>query len=111
MADNKNQNQPQQQQLNIELPSDIAHGVYSNLVVISHSNAEFVFDFIQILPGTPKAEVRSRIIMTPYHAKRLMLALEDNVDKYEDSFGEISIPEMEVGGMTGGFGGGPAGFA
>jgi hypothetical protein len=105
-------NEPQQ--LNIELPSDIANGVYSNLVIVSHSNAEFVIDFVQVLPGTPKAEVRSRVIMTPYHAKRFMLAMEDNIDKFEDSFGEISIPELEMSNNMppgGGFGGGPAGYA
>lgn len=101
--------QPQQQpnQLNIELPAEIAHGVYSNLAVISHSNSEFVFDFIQVLPGTPKAEVRSRIIMTPQHAKRFLMALKDNFDKFERSHGEVPIQEKEMklppnfGGTTG----------
>lgn len=111
MAEKPN-NEPQQ--LNIELPADVANGVYSNLVIVSHSNAEFVIDFVQVLPGTPKAEVRSRVIMTPYHAKRFMLALEDNMDKFEDNFGEILIPELEMNNdlpPAGGFGGGPAGYA
>lgn len=105
-----NNDQQPQNQLNIELPQDIAHGVYSNLVIISHSNTEFVFDFVQILPGTPKAEVRSRIIMSPYHAKRLMFALEDNIDKFEDNFGDIAIPDLDNNLPPTGFGG-PAGIA
>lgn len=96
-------------QLNIELPSDIARGVYSNLAVISHSSSEFVFDFIQVLPGTPKAEVRSRIIMTPHHAKRLLHALKDNLEKFERANGEILISESEIQ-LPPTFGG-PAGFA
>lgn len=75
--------------LNIELKEDVAQGTYANLAVISHSSAEFVFDFIRVLPGIPKAQVKSRIIMTPEHAKRLMLALQENVNKYEASFGKI----------------------
>lgn len=104
-----NEQQPQNQ-LNIELPQEVAHGIYSNLVIISHSNSEFVFDFVQILPGTPKAEVRSRIIMTPYHAKRLMFALEDNIDKFEDTFGDIPVPDMDNNLPPTSFGG-PAGIA
>ncbi len=78
-------------QLNVELPAEIARGVYTNLAVISHSNSEFVMDFIQALPGTPKAEVRSRIIMTPFHAKRLLMALKDNIEKFERNFGEVPV--------------------
>lgn len=96
-------------QLNIELPAEIARGVYSNLAVISHSNSEFVLDFVQVLPGTPKAEVRSRIIMTPQHAKRLLKALNDNVDKYERNNGEIHLSENEIQ-LPPTFGG-PTGFA
>ena len=76
-------------QLNIELKEDMSSGVYSNLVVINHSPSEFVLDFIQMMPGVPKAKVKSRIILTPQHAKRLMKALNDNVSKYEDQHGEI----------------------
>lgn len=103
MADQK----PTPNQINIELPADVAHGVYSNLAVISHSMSEFVLDFIQVLPGTPKAEVRSRVIMTPQHAKRLLYALRENVEKFERTVGEIPILEKEVnlppnfGGPTG----------
>lgn len=77
------------QQLNIELNEDVAQGVYSNLAVITHSPAEFVVDFIRVMPGVPKARVQSRIILTPQHAKRLMRALMDNVQKYEAQHGQI----------------------
>ncbi|MEQ8715106.1 MAG: DUF3467 domain-containing protein [Cyclobacteriaceae bacterium] len=78
-----------QNQLNIELPEEIAEGVYANLAMIAHSNSEFVVDFIRLMPGVPKAKVKSRIVLTPEHAKRLLQALEDNVNKYEDTFGPI----------------------
>lgn len=80
-----------QQQVNIELGEKEAEGVYSNLAIITHSNAEFVVDFTRILPGIPKARVLSRIIMTPVHAKLLLNAMHDNIDKYEHKFGEIKI--------------------
>jgi hypothetical protein len=76
-------------QINIELKEDIAQGTYSNLAVITHSSSEFVIDFIRIMPGIPKAEVKSRIILTPEHVKRLYLALKDNIAKYEAAHGEI----------------------
>jgi len=78
-----------EQQINIELGEQEAEGIYSNLVLISHSPAEFVMDFTRLLPGKPKAKVYSRIIMAPQHAKSLLGALEDNVKKYEAQFGEI----------------------
>ncbi|MBK7408238.1 MAG: DUF3467 domain-containing protein [Saprospirales bacterium] len=81
-------------QLNIELPEDIADGEYSNLAIISHSPSEFVVDFIRIVPNVPKAKVKSRIILTPQHAKRLMKALVDNVNKYEGQYGHIDEPEQ-----------------
>ena len=99
----------QSTQLNIELPTEVAKGVYSNLAIISHSTSEFVLDFIQILPGTPKAEVRSRIIMTPQHAKRLLIALSDNIKKFEANSGDIVISEQEMK-LPPNFGG-PAGIA
>lgn len=80
-------------QLNIELPEAIAEGHYSNLAVITHSMSEFVLDFIQIVPNAPKAKVKSRIILGPQHAKRLLRALADNVGKYEAQFGKITDPE------------------
>lgn len=85
MADNKNQGQ----QLNIELDESVADGTYSNLAIINHSVSEFVVDFINIMPGVPKSKVKSRIILTPQHAKRLLKALNDNVNRFEKAHGEI----------------------
>jgi hypothetical protein len=83
-------NEPNQEnQLNIELSEDMAEGVYSNLVLIAHSNSEFVFDFIRMMPGVPKAKVKSRIVMTPEHASRFLAALKENIERYEQSFGDI----------------------
>ena len=82
-----------QNQLNIELPEEIAEGIYSNLAIISHSNSEFVIDFVRILPNVPKAKVKSRIILTPQHAKRLLKALHDNVNKFEAQNGPIKEPD------------------
>ena len=76
-------------QLNIELKEDVAQGIYSNLAIITHSPSEFIVDFVRIMPGMPKAEVKSRIILTPEHAKRLMYALKDNIAKFETNFGPI----------------------
>lgn len=87
--ENKKENQ-----LNIELKEEIAGGVYSNLAIITHSQSEFVTDFVQILPGLPKAQVKSRVIMTPQNAKRLMRALIDNVQKFEQTFGVINDSDM-----------------
>ena len=82
-------------QLKIELPEARAEGHYSNFTVISHSGAEFVLDFARIVPGSPKAVVQSRVIMTPLHAKTLLYTLRDNVQKYESKFGEIKIPDRQ----------------
>jgi len=102
--DPKNQNQ-----LNIELTPEIAEGIYSNLAIISHSTSEFVIDFIRIMPGTPKANVKSRIILTPEHAKRLLFALQENVGKFEAQYGKIKIPENNMlPPVPMGFGGGEA---
>ena len=76
-------------QLNIELTEEIADGIYSNLAIISHSQSEFVLDFIKVMPGMPKAKVKSRVLMTPEHAKKLMRALSDNISKYESVHGTI----------------------
>ena len=92
MQDNKNN----PNQINIELPDDIAEGIYSNLAIITHSPSEFVVDFIKMMPGVPKAKVRSRIILTPQHAKRLYKALKENIAKYESMHGEIKITEGEI---------------
>ena len=78
-------------QLQIELSAEVAEGIYSNLAIISHSSSEFVVDFIRLMPGTPKANVKSRIILTPEHAKRLLMALQDNVSRYEGQHGKIKV--------------------
>lgn len=79
-----------QNQVNLELSEEIAEGTYSNLAIISHSHTEFVIDFVRLVPNVPKAKVKSRIIITPQHAKRLMKALNDNIKKFEKQFGPIS---------------------
>ena len=86
--------QKKQGQVNIELDEDSAEGTYSNLAIINHSLSEFIVDFINIMPGVPKAKVKSRIILTPQHAKRLTQALADNIAKFEQSHGEIKEQEM-----------------
>ena len=90
-GDKKNPKNPNQ--INIELSEDIAEGVYSNLAMIAHSNSEFVIDFIRLMPGVPKAKVKSRIVITPEHAKRLLYALKENIEKYEETFGAIKKTE------------------
>lgn len=84
-----NEEKKQGNQINIELPEDVAEGVYSNLAVISHSQSEFIVDFIRLVPNVPKAKVKSRVILTPQHAKRLMKALQENIQKFEGQFGKI----------------------
>ncbi|MFM1894151.1 MAG: DUF3467 domain-containing protein [Flavobacteriales bacterium] len=86
----------QENQMNIELSEEIALGVYSNLAVITHSPAELVCDFIQVMPGMPKGKVRSRILMTPQNAKRFLQALADNLQKYEQNFGPIEDPQSGI---------------
>src|SRR3954462_1804435 len=85
-----------QNQLNIELSEEIAEGIYSNLAIITHSHSEFVVDFIKVMPGVPKARVKSRIVLTPQHAKRLMKALADNVSKFEQLHGKIKDTELNA---------------
>lgn len=79
--------------LNIELPEEVAEGIYSNFAIISHSNTEFVLDYVRLIPNTPKARVKARIILTPAHAKRLMRALAENIQHYEARFGKIEEPD------------------
>ena len=99
----------QENQLNIELSEEVAEGIYSNLAIISHSTSEFVLDFIRMMPGTPKANVKSRIILTPEHAKRLLMALQDNIAKYESQMGKIKVPDNGMmPPIPMGFGGGEA---
>lgn len=93
MSDENNNPEGTEGKLNIELTEEVAEGVYSNLAIISHSNSEFVLDFIKVMPGLPKAKVKSRIMMTPQHAKRLMKALQDNIAKFESQNGNITESE------------------
>jgi hypothetical protein len=96
----------QNKQINIEINDEMAEGTYSNLAVITHSNAEFIVDFLKMMPGIAKAKVKSRIILTPQHAKRLLKALQDNITKYEHLHGEIKVPEKDSLPLN--FGGPPA---
>jgi hypothetical protein len=92
MADIKNP----ANQINIEISDEVGEGIYSNLAIITHSPAEFIVDFVKMMPGVPKAKVKSRIILTPQHAKRLYKALKENVAKYEAMHGEIKDSEGDI---------------
>ena len=106
MADQENKAQ-KPNQINIELSEEVSEGVYANLAMIAHSNSEFVIDFIRLMPGVPKAKVKSRVVITPEHAKRLLSALNDNIQKYEQAHGAIKqsteAPQfpMNFGGAMG----------
>ncbi len=93
----------QPNQLNIEISEEVAEGAYANLVIITHSHAEFVMDFVNVMPGTPKSKVKSRVILTPFHAKRFMNAMIENVKKFETANGIIQ--DMETVEMPFTFGG------
>lgn len=97
MEENKNH------QMDIELTEEIAEGIYSNLAIITHSQSEFVIDFIKLMPGVPKAKVKSRIVLTPQHAKRLAKALAENVQRFENAHGKIK--DLEAGALPLNFGG------
>lgn len=88
--------QNNEQQLNIELSEEMADGTYANLAIITHSFAEFVIDFVNVMPNVPKAKVKSRIVMTPQHSKRLMKALIDNVKRFEAQYGNIKDQETQA---------------
>ncbi len=88
--------QNRENQLQIELKEEVAEGVYANLAIIAHSSSEFVMDFVRMMPGVAKAQVKSRVVMTPEHAKRLMFAIQDNIKRYESQFGEIRMPELRM---------------
>ena len=90
--------QPQPQNgINIEISEEVAEGSYANLAIITHSHAEFVIDFVNVMPGTPKSKVKSRIIFTPQHAKRFMKALAENVSRYEAAHGDIKdLEEVQI---------------
>ena len=107
MSNNHEEQNPQS--LDIELTEEIAEGTYSNFAIITHSQSEFILDFIRMRPGVPKGKVKSRIILAPHHAKRLLMALGDNLARYEANFGEVELDEMHgqpnvplnFGGQTG----------
>lgn len=99
MANNNNKDG---QQLQIELRPEVAGGTYANLAILSHSKTEFICDFIAALPGLPKAQVQSRIVLNPEHAKRLLFALQDNVAKYEQQFGVIQLGGPQAPAQGGG---------
>ena len=99
-------NENNKQGIEIQLDEQVAQGNYCNLAIIAHSTSEFVLDFATMLPGLPKPEVSNRIIMTPEHAKRLYLALQDNITKYENQHGQVTLgdnkPQFPMGGIGGG---------
>ena len=94
MSDSNNNNQ-KQGQLQIELPQEVSQGEYANFAIITHSSSDFIVDFARVLPGLPKAYVKSRVILAPEHAKRLLGALQENIVRYEREFGTIKIPKQE----------------
>lgn len=96
-------NNTNEQQLNIEISEEMAEGTYANLAIITHSHAEFVLDFVNVMPGAPKSKVKSRIILTPFHAKRLMKAIVENVQKFEALNG--TIQDLEAVEIPFNFGG------
>ena len=87
-----NQNKPQGKQLQIEVSPEVAQGVYTNFALIAHSSSEFVVDLASVMPGIQKAQVRSRVILAPEHAKRLLMALQENIARYEQEYGIIRLP-------------------
>ena len=91
----KENNENRQGQFQIELPADVARGDYANFAIITHSSSDFVLDFARVLPGVPKAQVKSRVILAPEHAKRLLMALQENIVRYEREFGSIKLPNQE----------------
>ena len=90
-----NENENKQQGLQIELTPEVAQGQYANFAIITHSSSDFVLDFARVLPGLPKAGVKSRVILAPEHAKRLLAALQENIIRYEREYGQIKIPKQE----------------
>jgi hypothetical protein len=103
-----NTENPQNPTFDIELNEEIAEGTYSNFAIITHSQSEFIIDFVRMMPGVPKGKVKSRIILAPQHAKRLLMALGDNLSRFEEAFGEVELHEqhetnipLNFGGQTG----------
>ena len=93
---NMNDNNKEQQGLQLELPQEVAQGEYANFAIITHSSSDFIIDFARVLPGVPKAQVKSRVILAPEHAKRLLAALQENIMRYENEFGPIRIPNQQA---------------
>lgn len=91
-------------ELDVELSDEVAQGVYANLAIISHSTSEFVVDFVRLMPGMPKAQVKSRIVLTPEHAKRLQMTLTENIERYEAMVGKITVHASEIPPLIPGFG-------
>ena len=83
-------------EFSIELKQEVAKGSYSNLAIITHSHSEFIIDFATMLPGLPKARVKSRVVLTPEHAKRLLMSLQENITRYESNVGKINIPTKQI---------------
>ena len=90
-----NEKENKQQGLQLELSQDVAQGEYANFAIITHSSSDFIIDFARVLPGVPKALVKSRVILAPEHAKRLLGALQENILRYEREFGSIKIPNKQ----------------
>ena len=90
----------EEKKMNINLTPEMAEGTYANLAIIAHSSSEFVIDFVRMMPGLPQANVKSRIILTPEHAKKLLFALQDNLGKYEKQFGKIQLMGNPPAGST-----------
>lgn len=82
------------EEINIEISEDVVDGIYSNLTIISHSSSEFVLDFARIMPGSDKGQVKSRVVLAPEQAKRMLMSLQENIRKYENNFGDIKIHLM-----------------
>ena len=95
-----NEHEQKQQGLQLALTPDKAQGEYANFAIITHSSSEFIVDFARMMPGLPKAQVRSRVILAPEHAKRLLGALQENIMRYEHQFGKIKMPEDQQGPRT-----------
>ena len=95
-----NDNNKEQQGLQLELPQEVAQGEYANFAIITHSSSDFIIDFARVLPGVPKAQVKSRVILAPEHAKRLLGALQENIMRYEHQFGQIKMPEQQQAPRT-----------
>ncbi len=90
-----NEKNNEQQGLQLELPQEVAQGEYANFAIITHSSSDFIVDFARVLPGLSKAQVKSRVILAPEHAKRLLAALQENIMRYEKEFGAIRIPSQD----------------